>query len=77
MKVAGAADAAGLSMILHGGAGTPVGQRFSFATPCVPWAEYFVGSAPGEPLEELPSLPGAPIPKDGYIVPSDAPGFGL
>jgi L-rhamnonate dehydratase len=77
LKVAAAADAAGLSVMPHGGGGTPFGQHFSLATPSVPWAEYFVGSAPGVPLEELPRLPGVPLPQDGYLVPSEAPGFGL
>jgi L-rhamnonate dehydratase len=29
------------------------------------------------PLEEMVKLPGTPVIKDGYLVPSDAPGFGL
>ena len=43
----------------------------------MPWAEYFVGSAPGVPIEELSRLPGTPIPKNGRVTPNDAPGFGL
>ena len=31
----------------------------------------------GVPLEEKDRFPGTPIPKDGTIIPSDAPGFGL
>ena len=77
LKAAAAADAAGLSVILHGGGGTPYGQHFSLATPSAPLAEYYMGSAPGVPLEEVPRLPGAPLLQDGCIVPSDAPGFGL
>ena len=76
-KIAHIADAAGLSVILHTGAKDPYGQHFSIATPAVPWAEYFVGSAPGVPIEELPRLPGTPFPKNGRVSPSDAPGFGL
>ena len=34
-------------------------------------------SPPGIPLEERVSLPGTPVIKDGYLIPSDAPGFGL
>ena len=52
-------------------------RRRTIATPSLPWAEYFVGSEPGVPLEELPRLPGTPIPKNGRLTPSDAPGFGL
>jgi len=76
-RIAAAADAGGTSVILHGGAVTPFGQHFTFATPCSPWGEYFVGSPPGVPLEEAARLPGQPIARDGRLVPSDAPGFGL
>ena len=63
--------------MLHGGARNGYGQHFSYAMPSVPWLEYFVGSAPGVPLAESVRLPGTAIPQDGYLVPSDAPGFGL
>jgi L-rhamnonate dehydratase len=76
-KIAAAADAAGVSVILHAGGLTAFGQHFSVATPVVPWCEYFIGSAPGVPLEELWRLPGLPLPKDGWLTPGDAPGFGL
>ncbi len=76
-KVAAAADAAGMSVILHGGGNTAFGQHFSYATPSVPWCEYFVGTPPGVPLVESRHLPGEAVPKDGWLVPSDAPGFGL
>ncbi len=76
-KVAAAADAAGVSVILHGGGNTAFGQHFSYATPSVPWLECFVGPPPGVPLEESWRLPGEAVPKDGWLVPSDAPGFGL
>ena len=46
--------------------------------PSVPWAERSEGvSPPGVPLEEMVILPGTPVIKDGYIIPSDGPGFGL
>jgi L-rhamnonate dehydratase len=76
-KIAAAADAGGMSVILHGGGLTAYGQHFTYATPAAPWCEYFVGSAPGVPLEEIPRLPGLPLPEDGYLVPNEAPGFGL
>ena len=44
---------------------------------CAPLAEYFIGSPPGVPLEELPRMPGVAIAQDGYVVPSDGPGFGM
>lgn len=31
----------------------------------------------GIPLEESWGMPGQAVPKDGYLVPNDAPGFGL
>ena len=76
-KIAAAADAGGVSVILHGGGLTAYGQHFTFATPSAPWCEYFVGSPPGVPLEEAARLPGVAVPKDGYLVPNDAPGFGI
>ena len=51
-QIADAADAAGISVILHAGGNTAFGQHFSFATPCVPWCEFFVGTDPGVPLEQ-------------------------
>lgn len=77
LKIAATADAAGLSVMLHGGGRNAFGQHFSLALPAVPWLEYFIGSSPGVPLEELPRLPGEPVAKDGWLTPSDGPGFGL
>jgi L-rhamnonate dehydratase len=76
-KIAAAADAAGLVVMLHGGGNTAYGQHFSYATPNVPWCECFVGSDPGIELANGWGLPGQAVPKDGWLVPSDAPGFGL
>jgi L-rhamnonate dehydratase len=76
-RIGAAADGAGLSVILHGGGNSAFGQHFSYATPSVPWLECFVGTPPGVPLEEGWRLPGQAIPKDGWLVPTDAPGFGL
>ena len=76
-RIAAAADAAGVTVLLHGGGNTPFGQHFTYATPSSPWLECFVGPPPGVPLEEGWGLPGQAIPRDGWLVPSDAPGFGL
>ena len=76
-KIAAAADAAGTRVILHAGGITAFGQHFSYATAAVPWCEYFVGTPPGVPLDEGWALPGMALPKDGWITPRDAPGFGL
>lgn len=77
VKIATLAEAAGLTVILHGGGNTPFGQHFTYAMPVVPWCEFFIGSPPGIPLGEASRLPGMAVPKDGWLVPSDAPGFGL
>ena len=42
------------------------------------WGERSEGvSPPGVPLKERVSLPGIPVIENGYLVPSDAPGFGF
>lgn len=76
-KIAAAAEAAGLQVMLHGGGNQPYGIHFTSAMACSPWLERFVASAPGVPLEETRRFPGCPVPKDGFLAPSDAPGFGL
>lgn len=76
-RIAAAADAGGVSVMLHGGGVTPFGQHFTCATPSSPWCEYFVGSPPGVPLEEAVRTPGQPVPKNGWLVPTDTPGFGI
>ena len=76
-KIAGAAEAGGMNLILHGGGNTACGQHFSYAESSVPWLECFVATAPGVPLAEAWRLPGQALPEDGWLVPSDAPGFGL
>ena len=70
------AEAAGIKTILHTGANVAEGQHFSYAFPEVPMAEYHCSSPVGVPLDETPRIPGVPVPKGGYVIPSDAPGFG-
>ena len=77
VKVYTIAESAGLITVPHTGAGTPWGQHFAIAMPESPMAEYWMGSDPGIPLDEVCPIPGMPMPKDGYVVPSDAPGFGM
>jgi L-rhamnonate dehydratase len=76
-KIVGMAEAAGISVMLHGGARNPFGQHFTYAMAGVPWLEYFIGSRPGVALEDAPRIPGQAVAKDGYLVPNDAPGFGM
>ncbi len=77
VKVYTIAESAGLITVPHTGAGTPWGQHFAIAMPESPMAEYWMGSDPGIPLDEVCPIPGMPMPKDGYVVPSDAPRFGM
>jgi L-rhamnonate dehydratase len=78
LRIAHLAEAHGLTMIAHAGMNYPYGQHLTFAMPAVTWGERSEGvSPPGVPLEEMVALPGTPAIKGGYLVPSDAPGFGL
>ena len=72
------AEAAGLEVIPHGGMNYPYGQHLAFAMPAISWGERSGGvSPPGVPLTETSVLPGTAVIEDGYLVPSDAPGFGI
>ena len=71
------AEAAGIKTCPHGGAGSAYGQHFLAAFPEVPMGEFGVTAPVGVPLEETARIPGVPIPVDGYVTPSDAPGFGM
>ena len=78
VKICHIAEAANVSVIAHAGMNYPYGQHVSYAMPAILWGERSEGvSSPGVPLEEMVKLPGTPIIKDGYLTPSDAPGFGL
>jgi L-rhamnonate dehydratase len=77
LRIAAIADAAGIAVIPHAGMNTPYGQHFGVAVPCAPLGEFFLGTAPGVPLEETRLFPGMAVPLGGRLVPSDAPGFGL
>jgi len=78
VKICHIAEAAGIAVIPHGGMNDSYGQHVSYAMPNVPWGECFVGTPLGVPLAEgTHSTPGMSVPKNGYLVPSDAPGFGL
>jgi L-rhamnonate dehydratase len=78
VKICHIAEAAGINVITHAGMNYPFGQHLAFAMPAIVWGERSEGvSAPGVPLAEMTRLPGTPAIQDGYVVPSDAPGFGL
>jgi L-rhamnonate dehydratase len=76
-KVCSAAEAAGISVMLHGGGNNAYGQHFTYASTATPWLECFVGTPPGVPLAEGWAAVGQAVPQDGWLTPSDAPGFGL
>ena len=71
------ADAAGMEVIPHAGLNTPYGQHFSLANVRIRRGEYFIGSAPGQALEETRIFPGMAVPHEGRLTPNDEPGFGL
>jgi len=60
------ADAAGLTVILHGGGLHPFGQHLTVTMPNMPWAEFFIASPPGTRL-----------PVGGWLTVNDGPGFGM
>lgn len=77
MKVYTLASTAGILTIPHGGANTPWGQHFAMAAPESPYQEFWLGTAPGIPLDETVPIPGMAMPVDGKIILGDAPGFGM
>jgi L-rhamnonate dehydratase len=77
LKIYGMAETAGLQTWIHGGAGFAAGQHFCLAMPESGLAEFVSFSPAGVPLNEVTRIPGLAMPRDGKIVPSDAPGFGL
>ena len=77
LKICHMAEAAGIAVIPHAGLNMPYGQHFCFAMPNVPWGEFLPQAAPGVALEDSITIPGMAVPKDGLLVPSDAPGFGI
>lgn len=76
-RIAQMADTAGLQVVLHGGGNSAFRQHLSLAMPNTPWAECFLATPPGVPLEEASRIPGVAVPRDGWLTPSSAPGFGI
>jgi L-rhamnonate dehydratase len=78
IKICHLAEAHGLTVIPHASTNYPYGQHLAYAMSSVMWGERSEGVAPpGVPLEELVVLPGTPVIKNGYLTPSNAPGFGF
>ncbi len=79
IKIVHIAESTGIDVILHGGGGSAFGQHASYGLTGISMIECSgpVITPIGVPLEEKDRFPGTPVPKDGTIIPSDAPGFGL
>lgn len=77
VKICHLAEAAGIPVMPHAAMNSPFGQHVCFAMPNIPLGEFFLGSPPGVPLEEVTPFPGMAVPKDGVLVPRGDPGFGL
>jgi len=78
IKIGHVAEAAGLQIALHGAMNDAFGQHACHGIMANTWGEFLIDSAPGVPLEEgWRPTPGMAVPKDGWLVPSDAPGFGI
>ena len=78
VHIAHIAEANGLTVVPHGGMNWPYGQHLVSALPATTWGERSGGGSPrGVPLTETVALPGTAVIEDGFLAPSDAPGFGI
>ena len=79
IRIVHIAEAAGIDVILHGGGGSVFGQHASYGLTGIPMIECSgpVITAIGVPLHEKDRFPGTPVPDNGKLIPSDAPGFGF
>ncbi len=77
VKIYAIAEAAGLQTSPHKAGSTPFGQHFAFAMPESSLAEFWLDTDPGIPLNEVYTIPGMAVPRDGCVLPSQAPGFGM
>ena len=77
-KIGHIADGAGLQVSLHGGMNDAFGQHATQGMIACTWGEFLVDSGRDVPLEEgWRPTPGMAVPKNGWLVPSEAPGFGI
>lgn len=77
LKIYTLAEVAGIPTMPHAALNTPYGQHFTYALPACELGEFHLASPVGVPLAEVVPLPGMAVPRDGHLVPSDAPGFGI
>lgn len=77
VKIHTVAESAGIDVVPHVGANTPWGQHFGVSMISSSSAEFWLGSDPGIPLEEVDRIPGTAMPIAGQVQPGSKPGFGL
>lgn len=78
VRICHIAEGAGIAVVPHGGMNWPFGQHLAFAMPSVSLGERSGGvSQPGVALEDMVDIPGTAVIRDGHLIPSDAPGFGM
>ena len=78
VKICHIADAAGIQVMMHLGANDAYGQHLCYAMPSNTWGEFLIQTAPGASLiDGFRPTPGMALPKDGFLVPNEAPGFGI
>lgn len=75
-RICALAEAAGLTVILHGGGLNQFGLHLTAAMPNTPWAEYW-GLPPGVPPNAITTPWGRAIPQESRIFPTLGSGFGL
>ena len=62
LKIYTIGEAAGIITIPHAAVASPWGQHFAISMPESPMAEFWMGSDPGVPLEEVWPIPGLAVP---------------
>jgi L-rhamnonate dehydratase len=76
-QIAALAAAHGIEVLPHLG-GLPWGLHFVISNVGSSMAEWYVGTLPGQEFDSAPSLyTGQAVPIDGWIAPTNAPGFGI
>lgn len=77
VKIYAIAEAAGLQTSPHKAGSSPFGHHFAIAMPESSLAEFWLDTDPGIPLNEVNTIPGMAVPRDGCVLLSQAPGFGM
>lgn len=77
LRIAEIASSHGVELVLHCGGNDPFGQHLSTAIPGVELAEIYYGAEPSGACSSYRAFAGVVTALDGWIVASDAPGFGF